>query len=153
MHEPRISLGRPHHPVHVFFMRGLFLNLLVSSSPGAADLELSPSGPLKTPQAALEAARATEKPVRIFVADGTYAMAEPLVFGPEDSGVTWEAAPGAKPVFTGGREITGWTGSKSIHAWLEHPGGGLLTPFRETLPRPFADRAFGTPVPSSRTGP
>jgi len=153
MREPTISLGRPRQPVHVFFMRGLFLFLLVSTTLGAADLELSSSGPLKTPQAALEAAWAVEKPVRILVADGTYAMTEPLVFGPEDSGVTWEAAPGAKPVFTGGREITGWTGSKSIHAWLEHPGEGLLTPFRETLPRRFADRAFGTPVPSSRTGP
>jgi hypothetical protein len=27
-----------------------------------------------------------------------------------------------------------WTGSKSIHAWFEHPGEDLLTPFRETLP-------------------
>jgi hypothetical protein len=77
-------------------MRTLFLTLLVSSSLGAADLELSPTAPIKTPQAALEAARAAEKPVRLLVAEGTYAMTEPLVFGPEDSGITWEAAPGGE---------------------------------------------------------
>jgi hypothetical protein len=27
-----------------------------------------------------------------------------------------------------------WTGSKSIHAWFEHPGEDILSPFRETLP-------------------
>jgi hypothetical protein len=90
-------------------MRLLYPLLALASLAGAADIELSPSGPLKTPQAALEAARAAKKPVRVLVADGTYAMTGPLTLGPEDSGVTWETAPGAKPVFTGGRELTGWT--------------------------------------------
>ena len=90
-------------------MRLLYPLLALASLAGAADIELSPSGPLKTPQAALEAARAAKKPVRVLVADGTYAMTGPLTLAPEDSGVTWETAPGAKPVFTGGRELTGWT--------------------------------------------
>ena len=47
-------------------------------------------------------------PVRVVVADGTYRVAEPLVLTPEDGGsaeapVRYEAAPGAKPVFSGGR--------------------------------------------------
>lgn len=74
----------------------------------AAEIELSPSGPIATPQAARDAARAAEKPVRILVAGGHYAMSEALALGPEDSGTVWEAAPGAKPVFTGGRRIGGW---------------------------------------------
>jgi hypothetical protein len=91
-------------------MRFLLCLLFASASVAvAADLVLSPSGPIATPLAARDAARAAEKPVRILVADGTYPMTEPLVLGPEDSGVTWEAAPGAKPLFTGGRAITGWT--------------------------------------------
>jgi hypothetical protein len=52
-------------------------------------------------------------PVRVVVADGTYRVAEPLVLRPEDGGsaeapVRYEAAPGAKPVFSGGRQITGF---------------------------------------------
>tara|TARA_R110002096_G_scaffold48836_1_gene129198 strand:- start:1574 stop:4261 length:2688 start_codon:yes stop_codon:yes gene_type:complete len=74
----------------------------------AADIELSPSGPISTPQAALDAARNAEKPVRIVVQEGVYFLSAPLELGPEDSQVTWEAAPGANPVFSGGRAITGW---------------------------------------------
>jgi len=52
-------------------------------------------------------------PVRVVVADGTYRIAEPLVLTPDDGGsaevpVRYEAAPGAKPVFSGGRRITGF---------------------------------------------
>ncbi|MFO7908098.1 MAG: hypothetical protein R6U98_35985, partial [Pirellulaceae bacterium] len=52
-------------------------------------------------------------PVRVVVADGTYRVAEPLVLRPEDGGsaeapVRYEAAPGARPVFSGGRKITGF---------------------------------------------
>jgi hypothetical protein len=52
-------------------------------------------------------------PVRVVVADGTYRLAEPLVLLPEDGGsaeapVRYEAAPGARPVFSGGRVITGF---------------------------------------------
>ena len=52
-------------------------------------------------------------PVRVVVADGAYRFAEPLVLTPEDGGsaeapVRYEAAPGAKPVFSGGRKITGF---------------------------------------------
>jgi hypothetical protein len=46
---------------------------------------------------------------RVIIADGTYPMGGTVEFTPEDSGVTYEAAPGAKPVFSGGTRITGWT--------------------------------------------
>jgi len=50
---------------------------------------------------------------RVVVAGGTYTMAAPFVLAPQDSGTTqssiiYEAAPGAKPVFTGGKAITGF---------------------------------------------
>lgn len=95
------------------FLLAIFLGAL--SAP-AAEIELSPAGPIATPQAARDAARAAEKPVRVVVAAGTYLMAAPLELGPEDSGVTWEAAPGASPVFTGGRPITGWERAGE-HLW------------------------------------
>ena len=52
-------------------------------------------------------------PVRVSFAAGTYALTAPVEFVAEDSGteaapVTYEAAPGAKPLFSGGRIITGW---------------------------------------------
>ena len=52
--------------------------------------------------------------VTVRVADGTYAIVAPIVFEPQDSGtaaapISYEAEPGAHPVFSGGRAIAGWT--------------------------------------------
>ncbi len=52
-------------------------------------------------------------PVRVVVAAGTYRVDKPIEFGPEDGGtadaaVRYEAAPGARPVISGGRTIGGW---------------------------------------------
>ncbi|MGM0485244.1 MAG: right-handed parallel beta-helix repeat-containing protein [Planctomycetota bacterium] len=52
-------------------------------------------------------------PVRVVVADGRYALTEPLVLQPQDGGtaespIIYEAAPDAAPVFSGGRTIDGW---------------------------------------------
>jgi len=51
--------------------------------------------------------------VLVLIRGGTYRMAEPLVFTPEDSGrdggsVTYTAYPGEQPVLSGGRQITGF---------------------------------------------
>ncbi|MHC4627078.1 MAG: hypothetical protein ACYTDV_08875, partial [Planctomycetota bacterium] len=56
-------------------------------------------------------ARITE-PVRVVIADGKYTLSKPFILEPQDSGVgelgvSYEAADGARPVFTGGRMITG----------------------------------------------
>ena len=61
----------------------------------------------------LRAAKSAAGAVRILVAAGRYSMTEPLTLQSPDSGtkdapVTYEAAPGARPVFTGGRAIIGW---------------------------------------------
>ena len=52
-------------------------------------------------------------PVHVVVADGRYAIQGTLTFTPDDSGtencpITYEAAPGAKPILSGGRVVTGW---------------------------------------------
>jgi len=62
----------------------------------------------------LKSKRPLTEPVQVVVADGTYTLTEPIVFTPQDSGtqewpIIYEAAPGARPVFTGGRVITGFT--------------------------------------------
>ncbi|HEY7115778.1 MAG TPA: right-handed parallel beta-helix repeat-containing protein, partial [Tepidisphaeraceae bacterium] len=86
------------------------------SAKGNAD---KTDGPLATLAGARDAVRKLKsagplkEPVTILIADGTYALTEPLVFTPADSGtaeapVTYQSADGAKPVFTGGRRITGF---------------------------------------------
>lgn len=87
----------------------------------AYELQVTPVGPIKTITAARDAVRAwragegkgREEPVRIIVADGVYPITEPITFEAQDGGtreapVSYEAAPGAKPVISGGRRITGW---------------------------------------------
>lgn len=54
-----------------------------------------------------------DEPVRILIADGHYALLTPLVLTADDSGtedapVSYEASPGASPVFSGGRVIGDW---------------------------------------------
>lgn len=85
----------------------------------AATVTLSPDGPINSLEAARDAVRALKaqgdltEPVRVVIADGTYPMTQALELTPADSGtetapVIYEAAPGARPLFTGGRRITGF---------------------------------------------
>ncbi len=76
-------------------------------------------GPLASLTGARDALRRARRagelngPARVVVADGRYALREPFVLEPQDSGraaapVVYTAAPGARPVFSGGRRLTGW---------------------------------------------
>ncbi|MGQ9731255.1 MAG: right-handed parallel beta-helix repeat-containing protein [Candidatus Zipacnadales bacterium] len=72
-------------------------------------------GPFASLRGARDALRGLPRreAVRVIVADGRYTLTEPLWFTPLDSGtpqapVTYEAASGARPVFSGGRQITGF---------------------------------------------
>src|SRR5262249_24279889 len=51
--------------------------------------------------------------VIVYLRNGTYALEEPLLFHPDDSGqygynVSYTAYPGESPVITGGKRISGW---------------------------------------------
>ncbi len=53
------------------------------------------------------------EPVRVIIQDGTYVLSGPFILTPEDGGtkecpISYEAAAGARPVFSGGRVITGF---------------------------------------------
>ncbi|MBM4029484.1 MAG: right-handed parallel beta-helix repeat-containing protein, partial [Planctomycetes bacterium] len=72
-------------------------------------------GPVATLERARDLLRGTsvKEPARVVVADGVYTLTAPFILTPQDSGtdraaVIYEAAPGARPVFTGGRAITGF---------------------------------------------
>ncbi|MDZ7617912.1 MAG: hypothetical protein U1E05_12985, partial [Patescibacteria group bacterium] len=76
-------------------------------------------GPLASMAGARDAVRALKSkqplatPVRVLFADGVYPALETVTFTVEDSGteacpITYEAAPGAKPIFSGGKRIGGF---------------------------------------------
>src|SRR5688500_329350 len=80
----------------------------------ALTIELKPDGNISNLSAARDAARKAradgdQGTITVRVADGVYPLTDPVVFEPQDSDVTYEAAPGAKPVFEGGRKIPGFT--------------------------------------------
>lgn len=97
---------------------------------GALEIYVSPAGhdtdpgtpaqPLASPARAqalvrelIKAPGGLKAPVRVVLRGGTYFLAAPLVFGPQDSGtaacpITYTAAPGETPILSGGRRITGW---------------------------------------------
>jgi len=68
------------------------------------------------PLASLERARDVlrqKKPAageekRVVIAEGRYQLTKPFVLTPDDSGVTYEAAPGAHPAFSGGKGLRGF---------------------------------------------
>lgn len=94
----------------------------------AGEIHVAPGGddanpgtaarPVATLVRARDAARAViakglAEDLHVIVHGGTYRLAEPLVFGPQDGGtavldVIWRAAEGTSPVLSGGRVIGGW---------------------------------------------
>jgi parallel beta-helix repeat protein len=87
--------------------------LFVASTLAAQTISVSPNGPIRTLTEARDAARAqrrtgTKGNITIQIAVGAYFLSETLILTPEDSGTTWEAAPGARPLISGGRVISGW---------------------------------------------
>ncbi|OQP59804.1 right-handed parallel beta-helix repeat-containing protein [Niastella populi] len=104
---------------------------LFSITAQAADIYVAPNGsdanpgtkekPMATVAMALRKARemrrlndpAVANGVHIIVENGVYALSEPLFVRPEDSGTPTsptiiEAAPGARPVLSGGLQVKGW---------------------------------------------
>ena len=88
--------------------------------------------PFATPARARDAVRelargGLTRNVTVLLRGGSYWLKEPLVFGPEDSGterfaITYAAAPGEKPVFSGGRKITGWKKAEGEVWTTQAPG-------------------------------
>jgi len=99
------------------------------SWPGRLQQPRDGDGPLASLAGARDRIRALRrKPdglgdgVRVRLAEGTYRLAQTLCFRPEDSGsekcpITYEAAPGAKALISGGRVITGWEKSSRVGQW------------------------------------
>ena len=71
--------------------------------------------------------------VDVRLADGTYRLDKPIEFNDQDSGspghqVVWEPEPGAKPVLSGGQQITGWGRVDAAHGiWSAKVPASLQT--------------------------
>jgi len=106
------------------FRRHLLLALLLPCAVQALDLHVAPQGddrasgradaPLASLEGARQAVRRLPRPltesVRVIFAGGTYHLTQAVAFDERDSGeagwtISYEAAPGAKVVISGGKEL------------------------------------------------
>ena len=106
------------------FRRHLLLALLLPCAVQALDLHVAPQGddrasgradaPLASLEGARQAVRKLPRPltesVRVIFAGGTYHLTQAVAFDERDSGeagrtISYEAAPGAKVVISGGKEL------------------------------------------------
>lgn len=99
--------------------RFLLSFIVMGCAARALEVHVAPDGAVASLSAARDAVRAARaagdlSEARVIVASGTYPLRETVVFEPQDSGVTYEAAAGAKPLFTGGRRITGWKAEDGV---------------------------------------
>lgn len=112
----------------------LALLALTTAAVAETTLYVSPTGsdrnagtmaaPLATLDAARDAVRALRaagKPehVTVLVNGGTYTLSRPFALEPQDSNVTYSAAPGERPILSGGERITGFTPGPG-KLWVAH---------------------------------
>lgn len=81
----------------------LLLRLPLTVAADAAEIHVQPDGPIRTLAEAQVEARKTKGSV--IVHGGTYYLEQPLVFTAADSGTSYVAAPGEKPVISGGVKL------------------------------------------------
>jgi hypothetical protein len=80
----------------------------------------------------------------VRLAGGTYRLSAPLTFTRADSGanghtVSWQAAPGARPVISGARKATGWTQlDPAQNIWKASAPGSTSGSCTSTASRPPA---------------
>ena len=124
------------------FCRSLLFALLLPFTAQALDLHVSPkgddhaSGKADAPFASLDGARLAirtlprplTEPVHVIFAEGTYRLTAAVAFDAKDSGedgklISYEAAPGATVVISGGKELPPFTSGKDGRWTVQTPAG------------------------------
>ncbi|MDQ1597822.1 MAG: hypothetical protein QOI70_1246, partial [Microbacteriaceae bacterium] len=117
-----------------------------AAKPQATAVYVAPSGsgpqngtekhPYRSLEAARNAVRKISKnaksDINVVLADGTYTVDSTFTLTSQDSGqnghtVTYEAAPGAHPVISGGQSVTGWTVSDAAKGIYKTHVGNIDT--------------------------
>ena len=97
----------------------------IFAAPAGSGTACSPGRPCTITQAQAQVRVARSRgsgPVAVVLADGTYRLKAPLLFGSADSGVSgapvvWTAAPGAHPVLSGATRVQGWAATHTPGVW------------------------------------
>ena len=87
----------------------------------ATDGPLATIGGARNRLRELKTKGALDGPATVWIRGGRYAVSQPVVFGPEDSGpVTYAAYPGEEPVFDGGTRIADWEREQlgDVNVWV-----------------------------------
>ena len=145
-----------------------------TSLAASATIWVSPSGddshagteaaPFRTLERAADVAKTSTGAVTVTLADGTYRLTRPLVFGPGGPPIEFRAAAGANPVISGAVRIQGWTlhdksrnihrasagsyvsrhlyvdGRRATRARTDSPGDAIPSGFRPDAKLPSSDR-------------
>ncbi|ROQ59683.1 parallel beta helix pectate lyase-like protein [Streptomyces sp. 840.1] len=156
MNRPSNALRGTAATATAVFLAALLAAPAAQAAPGTRTLYAAPDGrgasctavrPC-TPQGARDLARTENgRDVRVLLKDGTYRLDAPLELGPDDSGTTWSAAPGAHPVLSGGQDITGWH-RDADGTWSARVPAGT-TPRQLFVDGRRATRARGEACPAS----
>lgn len=115
----------------------------VSPAGDDANSGASADQPVKTLPKARDLARQAGAGTTVSLAGGTYQLTAPLTLDATDSGVTWTAAPGARPVISGGLPVTGWKKNGSL--WSAPVPAGLRT--RQLYVNGVRAQRAGGPLP------
>ena len=108
-------------------MKWVYMAMAVASC-AAARAEVVDVAPGQSVSEAVARARRLPRPVTVRFASGLHCLDATLVLTPEDSGTTFEAAPGADVTLSGGRRIGGWT-KNADGTWSARVPAG--EPFRQ----------------------
>jgi len=109
-------------------MRFLLPLAVLTAAAHALTIEVAPVGSINSLTTARDAARAARAAgemgaITVRIAAGEYPITGAVTFEPQDGGVTYEAAPGARPVFVGSRKIIGWkAGADGVWTTQVEPG-------------------------------
>jgi hypothetical protein len=129
---------------------------LLCTISASAQIYVSPKGddsaagtakhPVRTLAHARDLARA-QKQNEILLAGGTYRLTQPLALTQEDSGISFSASTSARPILSGGVQITGWKlADAKRNLWKAHTPAVLTNSRQLYINGVRAQRARG-PVP------
>lgn len=122
-----VTLHAPVHAVPSSGERGAGVWFVAPDGRGDACRPSRPCELATAQRQVRQAAMSMHHDLRVVLAGGVYRLEEPIELGPSDSGrnghrVVYEAAPGTKPVVSGGRVVRDWRRVPGTDLWRARVG-------------------------------